>query len=106
MAGMIAVIREVIRDVASPGVADKVTVGDGLVDGLGLDSLGLVRLQVGLEAKLNIRFDPLEVDLTEVFDTVGSLARYLESVSTAPEELQQGVATAKTQPAARENERS
>ena len=81
-AQVVAVVREAIREVVGPGVAGRANDGDGLVDDLGLDSLALVKLQVALEAKLNICFDPLTVDLTEVFDTVGALVRYLVAAVT------------------------
>lgn len=74
---MLNVVLHALQDVAGPDVAQRATPNDGLVDDLGLESLVLVTLQVALEKRLGIRFDPLEADLTEVFDTVGSLARHL-----------------------------
>ena len=39
----------------------------------------MVNLQVTVEDKFNIHFDPIEMDLLEVFETVGSLVTFLES---------------------------
>ncbi|MBC8492861.1 MAG: acyl carrier protein [Chloroflexi bacterium] len=78
---MLGVVLHVLQDMAGPDVAQHATPSDGLVDDLGLESFALVTLQVSLEKRLGIRFDPLEADLTEVFDTVGSLARYLSTLT-------------------------
>lgn len=50
-----------------------------LRDDLELDSLAMVNLQVALEDELDMRFDPIEIDLAEVFETVESLADFLVS---------------------------
>jgi len=50
----------------------------GLREDLELDSLAMVNLQVAIEDTFAIRFDPIEMDLAEVFETVGSLADFLE----------------------------
>ena len=49
-----------------------------LREDLELDSLDMVNLQVAVEDEFDIRFDPVETDLTEVFQTVGSLAEFLK----------------------------
>lgn len=48
-----------------------------LQEDLELDSLAMVNLQVAIEDRFNIRFDPISMDLVEVFETVGSLAGFL-----------------------------
>ena len=57
---------------------NEIAIEDKLREDLGIDSLGMVNLQVTIEDNLNIRFDPIENDLTEVFDTVGSLASFVD----------------------------
>lgn len=53
-----------------------------LFDDLGLDSTSVIDLVMRLEDEAHIEIDP--VDLTgEVFDTVGSLADYLDRVHPA-----------------------
>ncbi|MCA9734093.1 MAG: acyl carrier protein [Deferribacteres bacterium] len=49
-----------------------------LREDLELDSLAMVSLQVAVEDEFDIRFDPVETDLTEVFLTVGSLTKFIE----------------------------
>jgi len=50
---------------------------DRLREDLGLDSLGMVNLQVSIEDEFGIRFDPVETDLTEVFNTINSLIEFV-----------------------------
>src|ERR1700712_1831147 len=47
-----------------------------LREDLNLDSLDLVELQVAIEDRLTMRFDPADDGFLEAFDTVGSLARH------------------------------
>ena len=49
-----------------------------LQEDLELDSLAMVNLQVAIEDRFSIRFDPISMDLVEVFETVGSLASFLD----------------------------
>lgn len=49
-----------------------------LHEDLGLDSLGLVRLQVAIEDEFTIHFDPMAEDLAEAFETVGSLLQLVQ----------------------------
>jgi len=49
-----------------------------LKDDLGFDSISLVELQILIEEEFNIRFNPIETDLSEVFKTIASLIEYLE----------------------------
>lgn len=44
---------------------------------LGLDSIGLVVLQVNLENQFGIQFDPLEDDFDEIFYRVQDVYRYV-----------------------------
>ncbi len=45
---------------------------------LGLDSLHLVELQVALEDRFNVIFDPFDEQLVEAFQTIGRLAAYVD----------------------------
>lgn len=49
-----------------------------LREDLKLDSLDMVALQLTIEEHFHIRFNPIEMDLTEAFESVGSLAHFLE----------------------------
>lgn len=49
-----------------------------LRDDLGLDSLHLVALQVAVEDRYGLAFDPADEQLVDAFDTVASLAKYVE----------------------------
>ncbi len=48
---------------------------------LKLDSLSIINLQVTIEDEFGIRFNPLETDLSEVFNTISSLIKYIEKNS-------------------------
>jgi acyl carrier protein len=50
-----------------------------LRDDLGLDSLATAMLYPDVEDTFNIKFSPLEDDINEIFKTVGSLWRFIES---------------------------
>jgi acyl carrier protein len=52
--------------------------GTRLRDDLQLDSLHLVELQVSLEDQFAVAFDPADEGLPDAFDTVGSLAAYVQ----------------------------
>lgn len=49
-----------------------------LKEDLKLDSINLVNLQVEIEDNFNIRFDPINMDLMSIFETIGSLTVFLE----------------------------
>jgi acyl carrier protein len=53
---------------------------------LGLDSLHLVELQVSVEDRLQVRFDPLDDTFVEAFETVGGLSRYVGGLSAWSED--------------------
>ena len=46
---------------------------------LGMDSLRIAMLYPEIEDSFNIRFSPLDDDLGEIFKTVGTLWRFIES---------------------------
>jgi acyl carrier protein len=54
-----------------------------LREDLGLDSLHLVELQVSIEDRLRVRFDPLDDAFLEAFETVGGFCRYVGSLRSA-----------------------
>jgi acyl carrier protein len=56
----------------------KVNLESNLKDDLGFDSISLVELQILIEEEFNIRFNPIETDLSEVFKNIASLIEYLE----------------------------
>jgi acyl carrier protein len=58
--------------------AKDICLESNLKDDLGFDSISLVELQILIEEKFNIRFNPIETDLSEVFKTIASLQEYLE----------------------------
>ncbi len=49
-----------------------------LRDDLGLDSLHLVAVQVAVEDRFGVAFDPMDEQLADAFRTVAGLARYVE----------------------------
>lgn len=58
---------------------DQILPQHRLREDLELDSLAMVNLQVAVEDKFDIHFDPIETDLTDVFETVGSLGDFIEN---------------------------
>lgn len=56
---------------------ESVAAETNLRDGLEMDSLTLVLLQVELEEEFRFIFDPIEDDFEQIFDTFGSLCAYL-----------------------------
>ena len=76
---MVEAIRRILVSL-DPGLdcADGVLPEHRLREDLELDSLDLVNLQLAIEEGLSMRFNPIEMDLTHVFETVGSLASFLE----------------------------
>ena len=49
--------------------------------GLGLDSVGVLELVVGLEEEFNIMFEDSEISI-ELFENIGSLANYINEKLT------------------------
>jgi len=75
---VLKIIRRIIKERFHRVVQNKpILLEDKLGDDLGLDSVHLVDLIVAIEDEFNIRFDPMEVDLVEVFKTVESLVNYI-----------------------------
>lgn len=60
---------------------DCVTLQSRLREDLELDSLAIVNLQVQIEDEFGIKFDPIDTDLADVFETVGSLVQFLDKVN-------------------------
>lgn len=73
----VSVIREVLRRQQKES-AGEMPASALLRDDLGLDSIDLVILQVELEDRFQIRFDPLEDDFSRLFYSIGSLCEYLD----------------------------
>lgn len=60
-------------------IPDKLfTAGMHLRDDIGLDSIDLVILQIDIEDRFHIRFDPLKDDFSEIFYSIGTLCEFLE----------------------------
>lgn len=73
------VVRRILVElIPSVNEADRILPEHKLREDLELDSLDMVKLQVAVEDSLCMRFDPIEMDLLYVFDTVGSLSAFLE----------------------------
>lgn len=70
-------ISEIIEEINSE-TYDNFSEDDNLVDDLKLDSINLVSMQVMIEDEFDIRFNPIEDDLSHVFETIGSLLHYIE----------------------------
>lgn len=64
--------------------ASRINPEHRLQEDLELDSLALVNLQVAVEDRFDMRFDPISMDLFEVFETVGSLAGFLSERVEGP----------------------
>jgi len=58
---------------------DQILLRHRLREDLELDSLAMVKLQIAVEDEFDIHFDPIQMDLTDVFETVGSLGSFVES---------------------------
>ena len=73
-------LRGVVFDAARGGVAlEEIVHGKRLREDLTFDSVGLVDLIVALESAFGIYFDPLECDLTRIFDTTTTLESFVRS---------------------------
>ncbi|WKZ48469.1 MAG: phosphopantetheine-binding protein [Anaerolineales bacterium] len=51
-----------------------------LREDLNLDSLDMINLQLAIEDRLHYKFDPLENNLAEVFESVESVASFLDYI--------------------------
>lgn len=51
-----------------------------LREDLGLDSINLVNLQVEIEDRFSIYFDPLSMDISKIFATIGSIREFIEGI--------------------------
>jgi len=71
------VIRLVKSEVSPAHAAREVRVEDRLREDLQLDSLQMVTLSISLEDEFGLFFDPLDMDLVEIFATIGSLVDFL-----------------------------
>jgi len=71
-------IQEIILNNFNWIQAKNICLESNLKDDLGFDSISLVELQILIEEEFNIRFNPIETDLSEVFKTITSLIEYLE----------------------------
>lgn len=56
---------------------ERLRAKDRLREDLGFDSVLIVDLMVEIELKLGVYFDPYEQDLGEIFQTVGTLERFV-----------------------------
>ena len=75
---VLQIIKNIVEDKFGEMIQKKAILPeDRLQEDLGLDSVHLVDLIVALEDKFDIHFDPIDVDLTEVFRTIGSLTNYI-----------------------------
>ncbi len=70
----IADLLTVLRDVFEPlKTLEHLPPDTNLHRDLRLDSLAFVRLQVAIEDRFGVRFDPVRDDLATAFETAGSL---------------------------------
>ena len=59
-------------------VEDKLRMRDTKLDeDLQLDSFALITLQVEIEDRFNLQFNPLEDDFVEIFSTIGNLIDFI-----------------------------
>ena len=71
-------IQEIILNNFKWIISKDICLESNLKNDLGFDSISLVELQILIEEEFNIRFNPIETDLSEVFKTITSLIEYLE----------------------------
>jgi acyl carrier protein len=57
---------------------DKIFLDSDLREDLQLDSISIINLQILIEDEFDIRFDPIENNLTEIFQTLNTLMKFLE----------------------------
>ncbi len=56
----------------------NISLDSKLRDDLNLDSVSLINFQILIEDEFDIRFNPIEDNITEIFDDITSLINYLE----------------------------
>lgn len=57
---------------------NNVSLKSKLREDLGLDSVSLINFQILIEDEFDIRFNPIEDDITRIFYDINSLVDYLE----------------------------
>ncbi|MEY8284158.1 acyl carrier protein [Lachnospiraceae bacterium 50-23] len=75
--GVKGIIEEMLQE-NYRGFDQQITEDMGLREDIGLDSIDLVVLQVEIEDQWDIRFNPLEDDFLEIFDSINSLCEFLK----------------------------
>ena len=74
------IIQQILLNIIQPPVnVRQILPQHRLREDLDLDSLFIVNLQVAIEDEFDMRFDPIENDLTEGIETVGSLVAFIEN---------------------------
>jgi len=53
-----------------------------LREDLNLDSLDMINLQLAIEERLHYKFDPLENNLAEIFESVESISNFLKDIGS------------------------
>lgn len=74
-------LKEIIGDIfrkSSRKAAKEITEDMALREGIGMDSIDLVVLQIEIEDRWNIRFDPMRDDFQNIFYSMQSLCEFLE----------------------------
>ena len=74
-------VKNVIEEIVHRNYIDfdqQITKDMALREDIGLDSIDLVVLQIEIEDRWNMRFDPLEDDFSRIFHSADSLCKYLE----------------------------
>jgi acyl carrier protein len=69
-------VRQVLHDASL--ATDEIKPESRLREDLGMDSVSLVDLMVELESLFDIWFDPLDPQLSRAFQSVQTLARFVE----------------------------
>ena len=72
------IIKEIISDISG---VNEISLNDELQNDIGLDSLGLVTLLIELEKRFDIELNESDLnpfELTNVFDVVGLVNKYME----------------------------
>lgn len=71
------VITLICQETDPAKLSDEVLLHHRLRGDLGLDSLNIVALTVALEDQFEMFFDPINMDLVEIFESVGSLIAFI-----------------------------
>lgn len=74
-------VKEIIEHILQKNAVsmEKPVTGDTLLrEDIGLDSIDLVVLQIEVEERWNIRFDPFQDDFQKIFCSIGTLCEFLE----------------------------